>query len=60
MATPTATPSDRIEEQDGDVTYVRTDKDLPPVAIIDRSVEAAMRVETGNSFPRDHRASGAR
>lgn len=37
MATPTAAPSDRIEERDGDVTYVRTDKDLPPVAIIDRS-----------------------
>ncbi|HKP44786.1 carbon starvation CstA family protein [Mycobacterium sp.] len=37
MATPTAAPSDRIEEQDGDVTYIRTDKDLPPVAIIDRS-----------------------
>jgi carbon starvation protein len=35
MATPTA--SDRIEETDGDVTYIRTDKDLPPVAIIDRS-----------------------
>ena len=37
MATPTAAPSERIEEQDGDVTYIRTDKDLPPVAIIDRS-----------------------
>jgi carbon starvation protein len=37
VATPTAAPSERIEEQDGDVTYVRTDKDLPPVAIIDRS-----------------------
>ena len=37
MATPTAAPSDRIEEHDGDVTYIRTDKDLPPVAIIDRS-----------------------
>jgi carbon starvation protein len=37
VATPTATPSDRIEERDGDVTYIRTDKDLPPVAIIDRS-----------------------
>ena len=37
MATPTAAPSDRIEEQDGDITYIRTDKDLPPVAIIDRS-----------------------
>jgi carbon starvation protein len=37
VATPTAAASDRIEEQDGDVTYIRTDKDLPPVAIIDRS-----------------------
>jgi len=37
VATPTATPSDRIEERDGDITYIRTDKDLPPVAIIDRS-----------------------
>ncbi|MGE5695279.1 MAG: carbon starvation CstA family protein [Candidatus Sericytochromatia bacterium] len=31
MASPT------IEETDGDVTYLRTDPDLPPVAIIDRS-----------------------
>ena len=37
MATPTATPSDRIEETEGDITFIRTDKDLPPVAIIDRS-----------------------
>lgn len=37
MATPTAAPWDRIEESDGDITYVRTDRDLPPVAIIDRS-----------------------
>lgn len=37
MATPDAPPADRIEEHDGDVTYIRTDKDLPPVAIIDRS-----------------------
>ena len=37
MATPTAAPSEFIEETDGDVTYIRTDKDLPPVAIIDRS-----------------------
>ena len=29
--------SDRTETTDGDVTYVRTDADLPPVAIIDRS-----------------------
>lgn len=34
MATPTAAPD---EETVGDITYVRTDKDLPPVAIIDRS-----------------------
>ena len=37
MASPTAASTDRIEEHDGDVTYIRTDKDLPPVAIIDRS-----------------------
>ena len=37
MATPTATPSDRTEERDGDITYIRNSKDLPPVAIIDRS-----------------------
>ncbi len=37
VATPTAAPSDRIEETEGDVTYIRTDRDLPPVAIIDRS-----------------------
>ena len=36
MASPAA-PPDRIEEHDGDITYVRTDKDLPPVAIIDRT-----------------------
>jgi carbon starvation protein len=36
MATPTAA-SDRIEETEGDITYIRTEKDLPPVAIIDRS-----------------------
>ena len=37
MASPTATPPHALEETDGDVTYVRTDPDLPPVAIIDRS-----------------------
>jgi carbon starvation protein len=37
VATPTAAPSDRIEERDGDIIYIRTAKDLPPVAIIDRS-----------------------
>jgi carbon starvation protein len=37
VATPTAAPSDRFEETKGDVTYIRTDRDLPPVAIIDRS-----------------------
>ncbi|RAV14591.1 carbon starvation protein A [Mycolicibacterium sp. GF69] len=36
MASPTA-PPERTEETDGDITYIRTDKDLPPVAIIDRS-----------------------
>ena len=36
MGTPTAA-SERIEETDGDITYIRTDKNLPPVAIIDRS-----------------------
>src|SRR6201993_587691 len=37
MASPTATPPPALEETDGDVTYVRTDPDLPPVVIIDRS-----------------------
>src|ERR1700758_784444 len=37
MASPTATPSNALEETDGDVTYLRTDPDLPPVVIIDRS-----------------------
>lgn len=37
MATPDAPPADRIEEHDGDITFIRTDKDLPPVAIVDRS-----------------------
>ena len=36
MAIPAA-PSDRLEETVGDITYIRTDNDLPPVAIIDRS-----------------------
>ncbi|WP_094287944.1 carbon starvation CstA family protein [Mycobacterium lehmannii] len=36
MASPTA-PAERTEETQGDVTYIRTVKDLPPVAIIDRS-----------------------
>ncbi|MGV0607402.1 carbon starvation CstA family protein [Mycolicibacterium sp. XJ1904] len=36
MASPTA-PAERTEETEGDVTYIRTVKDLPPVAIIDRS-----------------------
>lgn len=36
MASPTA-PAERTEETRGDITYIRTDKDLPPVAIIDRS-----------------------
>jgi carbon starvation protein len=37
VASPTAESTDRFEEQDGDITFVRTDKDLPPVAVIDRS-----------------------
>jgi len=37
MATPTAAPSDRIEETVGDITYVRTERSRPPVAVIDRS-----------------------
>ncbi|MBB2991573.1 carbon starvation protein [Mycolicibacterium iranicum] len=37
MATPTAASSERIEETVGDITYIRTDKDQPPVAVIDRS-----------------------
>ncbi|MGK2901752.1 MAG: carbon starvation CstA family protein [Mycobacterium sp.] len=28
---------ERLEEHDGDITYIRTDQDLPPVAIVDRS-----------------------
>ena len=35
MAAPTT--SDRTETTEGDITYVRTDADLPPVAIVDRS-----------------------
>jgi carbon starvation protein len=34
---PAPTESGRIEETVGDITYVRTDPDLPPVAVIDRS-----------------------
>jgi carbon starvation protein len=37
VAAPTAEPSEHIKETKGDVTYIRTEKDLPPVAIIDRS-----------------------
>ena len=37
MASPTAAPSEYTEETSGDVTYSRTEKDLPPVAIVDRS-----------------------
>ncbi|KUI20573.1 carbon starvation protein CstA [Mycobacterium sp. GA-1285] len=36
MASPTA-PAERTAETEGDVTYIRTVKDLPPVAIVDRS-----------------------
>lgn len=32
-----STSFERSEETDGDITYVRTDPDLPPVAVIDRS-----------------------
>jgi carbon starvation protein len=35
MATPAR--ADHIEQIDADITYIRTDKDMPPVAIIDRS-----------------------
>ncbi|MGN7780102.1 carbon starvation CstA family protein [Mycolicibacterium sp. 22603] len=35
MGSPTA--PDLTEDTRGDITYVRTDKDLPPVAIVDRS-----------------------
>ncbi|SBS77049.1 carbon starvation protein [uncultured Mycobacterium sp.] len=37
VASPTAAPSEYIEETRGDVTYIRTEKDLPPVAVVDRS-----------------------
>jgi carbon starvation protein len=37
VASPTAESTDRFEEHDGDITFIRTDRDLPPVAIIDRS-----------------------
>ena len=37
MASPTAESTERFEEHDGDITFIRTEKDLPPVAIIDRS-----------------------
>ncbi len=37
MGSAPAAPPGRIEEVRGDVTFVRTDANLPPVAIIDRS-----------------------
>ena len=37
MAAPTGTPSEHIEETRGEITFIRTEADLPPVAIIDRS-----------------------
>jgi carbon starvation protein len=37
VATPAAPPSDPLEETVGDITYLRNDPALPPVAIIDRS-----------------------
>jgi carbon starvation protein len=36
-SSPAPTSFERSEETVGDITYVRTDPDLPPVAIIDRS-----------------------
>jgi carbon starvation protein len=53
MATSSTSPgpapsSERIEEIDGDITYVRTDADLPPVAVIDKSpITARHRVVFG-------------
>src|SRR5689334_23442337 len=32
-----ASPTTPLEERKGDITYIRTDENLPPVAIIDRS-----------------------
>jgi carbon starvation protein len=37
VASPTAAPLEYTEETRGNVTYIRTDKDLPPVAVVDRS-----------------------
>ena len=37
MVSPTAASRIASKRHDGDITYIRTDKDLPPVAIIDRS-----------------------
>jgi carbon starvation protein len=37
VASPSAPSTERFEETDGDITYIRTERDLPPVAIIDRS-----------------------
>jgi carbon starvation protein len=37
VTSPTAESTERFEEHDGDLTLIRTEKDLPPVAIIDRS-----------------------
>jgi carbon starvation protein len=37
VPSPAPASSEYIEETVGDITYVRTDADLPPVAIIDRS-----------------------
>ncbi|MDO0977634.1 carbon starvation CstA family protein [Mycolicibacterium frederiksbergense] len=46
MASPRA--PERLEEHDGDITYIRTDKDLPPVAIVDRSpITAKHRIVFG-------------
>ena len=46
--TPAPTESGRLEETVGDITYVRTDADLPPVAVIDRSpITAKHRIVFG-------------
>jgi carbon starvation protein len=37
MSSPAAALPEPITETRGDITYIRTDKDLPPVAIVDRS-----------------------
>ncbi len=67
MASPSAPSTERFEESDGDITYIRTDKDMPPVAIIDRSpITVRHRIIFGiiailpRSVPRHLRYVGAR